>query len=198
MYIFNGGWFMTLWHEQLFTNENLDDWAKISLSFLLMPDIDLEMQNDYFLPFKKGDTELFPNTLENFMAIGADYNSSLLNPFIKQYLPWAKFSTLGKEVELKPEHLKKALLGHKRYDYVIEFIDAINEAKAYEKRKGTIHYQYHSRVEKTALNTLINFVKQHTKLRTGYDTQLEIGGRPGIPAEKKESVRFFGGDDSGE
>jgi hypothetical protein len=200
-YMENKGWFMQLWDEQLFNNSNLDDWAKISLSFLLMPDIDLEMQNDYFIPFSKNETDLFPNTLENFMRTGEGNNLSLSNPYIQQGLPWAEYNTIGKTVKLEPKHLKEALLSDKRNHDMAEFIEVIKETQKFAHNMGYRIINPYTKVGKTALDTLIKFIEQHTKLGVRHDKELEIGSRPGIPTKKelKElAVRFIGGTDPGE
>ena len=184
------GWFMTLWHEKLYTNNNLDDWAKISLSYLLMPDIDLDMENGYFVPFGRNKKNLFPNTFGKFMTTGDNYYTRHARTNVTVDHPWAVFKDNSLRSGVGFDALKKAILG-KSHDNMHYFIDAIKRAM-YLDRMGADDYMKHSRVTEEDLTILIDFIKTHTKLIIEDDKQLEIRDRPrNVPDENIRGSSVF-------
>jgi hypothetical protein len=170
------GYFMNIWEYYLYNNYMLDDWAKISLSFLLMPDIDTTCQNSYFFPFGKKNDHCWPNTLKNFNRVGEGWRADLCRAFRVIPTPWAEFPTGSLRPNINRDDLRKALLSTE--DNVQYFIDAIERVL----RMSASHpFQgFRSEVEGRDIRILKEFIRTHTKYKIRDDIQMEVRKRPGV------------------
>jgi hypothetical protein len=163
------GYFMGLWEKLLHNNIKLDDWAKLSLSFLLLPEIDTSCSNSYFFPFGDGTLPVWPNTLKNFNNVGEGWNTNLCRTNIQVNEPWASYSGDSLRKSLTRNDLKVALTTTEdNLDYFIETVH-----HAIEMNKKHMFGSAKSAVMPKSIETLMEFINEHID----YDRKLEVGER---------------------